>query len=145
MPGLPSLRVLSEETSTELAAHERRVDALDSKAGILLGFSGLIVALSAGNLDGLLAHVSTWVAGLAAILSGSAFVPRRFPTLELLDMRNSYLTAEEDFTRLRLMDTRIAMSIEMREWLKWKARLVTFAALTLGLAVVLIVLASTLA
>lgn len=144
MPGLPSLRLLGEETAAELAAHERRVDALDSKAGVLLGFSGVIVALSAVNLDGLLGVAAMAVAGLAAILSGAAFVPRRFPTLELLALRKSYLGAEEDFTRLRLMDTRIAMYRQVQERLKWKARLVTLAALTLGLAVVLIVVGSTL-
>lgn len=142
MPGLPSLNLLSEETSAELAAHERRFDALDSKAGVLLGFSGVIVALTAVNLAGTLAHVGAAFAGIAAILSGAAFVPRRFPTLELFALRNAYLTAEEDFTRLRLLDTRIAMYRQVQQRLKWKARFVTISALALGLAVVLTVAAS---
>lgn len=93
MPLLPSLVLLSDETSAELAAYERRVDGLDSKAGVLLGFSGVIVALSASNLHGVPAYLSTILAGIAAILSGLAFVPRRFPALELLALRNFYLTA----------------------------------------------------
>ncbi len=144
MPGLPSLSVLSDETSAELAAHERRADALDSKAGVLLGFSGLIVALTTANLDAVVAHIGATFAGLAAILAGAAFVPRRFPALELLTLRNAYLTAEEEFTRLRLLDTRIAMYRQVQEGLKLKARLVTASALALCVAVVLTVIASTL-
>lgn len=143
MPGLPSLGLLGEEASAEVAAHERRYDALDTKAGVLLGFSGVIVALSAGNLNGALAHIGTAFAGMAAILAGVAFVPRRFPTIALLTLRDKYLTAEEEFTRLRLLDTRIAMYRQVQDRLKWKARLVTASALILGVAVALTVLAST--
>lgn len=143
MPGLPSLGLLSEEASAALAAHERRYDALDTKAGVLLGFSGVIVTLAAVNLDGVLAHVGAACAGLAALLAGAAFVPRRFPTLALLTLRDAYLTSEEEFTRLKLLDTRIAMYRKVQDGLKWKARLVTWAALALGIAVLLIVIAST--
>lgn len=107
MSGLPSLGLLGEEASAEVAAHERRYDALDTKAGVLLGFSGVIVALTAGNLNGALAQIGTAFAGMAAILAGVAFVPRRFPTIALLTLRDKYLTADEEFTRLRLLDTRI--------------------------------------
>ncbi len=42
------------------------------KAGVLLGFAGVVVALSAANLHGLVAHVSSAVAGLAAVVAGLA-------------------------------------------------------------------------
>src|SRR4051794_18965428 len=143
MPGMPSLDLLSEEVTGELAAHERRYDALDTKAGVLLGFSGVIVALTAGNLDGFLAHIGTAFAGLAALLAGAGFIPRRFPAIALLTLRDRYLTAEPEFTRLRLLDTRIAMYRQIQTGLKWKARLVTASAITLGVAVLLTVVAST--
>jgi len=143
MPNMPSLGLLSKEASAELAAHERRYDALDTKAGVLLGFSGVIVALTAGNLHGVLANVGTALAGLAAIFAGGGFIPRRFPTIALLPLRDRYLTAEEEFTQLRLLDTRIAMYRQIQRGLKWKALMVTAAAITLGLAVVLTVVAST--
>lgn len=143
MPGQSSLDLLSEEAAAALAAHERRYDALDTKAGVLLGFSGVIVTLAAANLHGIFADFGSACAGLAAIVAGAAFVPRRFPALALLKLRDTYLMAEEDFTRLKLLDTRIAMYRQVQQGLKWKARLVTVAALALGLAVLLIVIAST--
>ena len=144
MPLLPSLHLLSDVTSDELTAHERRVAGLDSKAGVLLGFSGVLVALSSSNLVGPLAYASATLAGIAAIMAGLAFVPRRFPAVDLLNLRNYYLTAQEDYTRLRLLDTRIAMAQEVKESLKWKARFVTSAAYSLGVAVALAVIAFTL-
>lgn len=143
MPGLPSLSLLSEEVSAELAAHERRADALDSKAGVLLGFSGVIVALTATNLGGGLALAGTWAAGAAALLAGVAFLPRRFPTIALRNLRDKHLMAAEEFTRLRLLDTRILMYQQIQGTLKIKGWLVAIAAGALGVAVVLTVLAST--
>jgi hypothetical protein len=143
MPAMPSLDLLSQVVTAELEAHERRYDALDTKAGVLLGFAGVVVALTAGNLHGGWAHTGTAFAGLAALLAGGAFTPRRFPAVALLTLRDRYLTAEEDFTRLRLLDTRIAMYRQITRGLWRKAMLVTASALTLGVAVVLTVVAST--
>jgi hypothetical protein len=115
MPGLLSLDLLCETAAEELGALERRADALDSKAGVLLGFSGVLVALSAGKLEGWFAHSSATVAGVAALFAGVAFVPREFPLIALLPLRDKYLTSEVEFTRLRLLDTRIAMAAEMQQ------------------------------
>ena len=144
VPGLPSLELLAEEAAAELAAQERRGDALDSKAAVLLGFSGVLVALTASNLKGGTADAAAVAAGLAAPCAGAAFVPRSFPFLELRRLRDSYLTSEEDFTRLSLLDTRIAMYSETEAVLTLKALLVSVASIALGLTVVLAVIASTL-
>jgi hypothetical protein len=144
MPGLPSLALLAEEAAAELAAQERRGDSLDSKAGIMLGFSGVLVALSVSSLSGTLADIGASVAATAAVSAGVAFLPRSYPTLALRRLRDSYLTADEEFTRLRLLDTRIAMYQQTEKLLAIKALLVTVAACTLGAAVVLTVLAGTL-
>lgn len=144
VPGLPSLSLLAEEASAELAAQERRGDSLDSKAGILLGFSGVLVALSVSSLHGTLADIGASSAAAAAVFAGVAFLPRSYPTLALRRLRDSYLTADEEFTRLRLLDTRIAMYQRTEKLLAIKALLVTLAACALGVAVVLTVLAGTL-
>ena len=47
---LPSLSLLNEAAIDELGAQERRADALDSKAGVLLGFAGVLVGLSVDKL-----------------------------------------------------------------------------------------------
>jgi hypothetical protein len=108
VPALPSLSVLNEEAGAEIAAQERRADALDSKAGVVLGFAGVLVGLSIDKLDGGWGHVATGVAGVAALVA-AAVVPRSYPTLALRHLRERYLMAEEEFTRRRLLDTRIAM------------------------------------
>ena len=97
--------------------------------------------LSLANLHGVLAHVGAGFAGLAALLSALAFLPRRTPALNVREMRNAYLTAEEDFTKLRLLDTRIFMYEKTGETIARKADLVIAAVAALGLAVILTVIA----
>ena len=104
----PSLSILAEEARAEIAAQERRAEALDSKAGVLLGFAGVLVGLTVDKLHGVLGHIATAVAGVAAVLAAAAVVPRSYPTLSLRRLRERYLMAEEEFTRQRLLDTRIA-------------------------------------
>jgi hypothetical protein len=140
VPGLPSLVLLGDETSAELAAQERRGDALDSKAGVVLGFAGVLVPLSLASLHGTLAHIGAAFAAVAALCCCAAFVPRSYPTLALPQLRDRYLAAEEEFTRLRLLDTRIAMYQRTQKLLTFKALMVTAATLALGAAVILTVI-----
>jgi hypothetical protein len=142
MPGLPSLSLLSDEVASELTAQERRGDALDTKAGVLLGFAGVLVGLTVGRLHGFVTHFGTVLAGVAALLSAVAFVPRSYPTLALRRLRETYLTADAEFTRRRVMDTRIAMYERTQGLLAVKARLVTAAAATLCVAVIVTVIGS---
>ena len=117
---------------------------LDSKAGILLGFAGVVVALGVASLSGTLADLAASSAAVAAATAGVAFLPRSYPTLALRRLRDAYLTADEEFTRLRVLDTRIAMFQRTEKLLRIKGLLVTAAACALGVAVVLTVLAGTL-
>lgn len=57
--------------------------------------------------------------------------PRSFPTLAVLRLRNRYLTADEEFTKLRLLDTRIAIYQHTQRLLTLKAWLVTVASCAL--------------
>lgn len=82
------------------------------------------------------------LAGVAALLSAVAFVPRSYPTLALRRLRETYLTADAEFTRRRVMDTRIAMYERTQGLLAVKARLVTAAAATLCVAVIVTVIGS---
>jgi hypothetical protein len=74
---LPSLSLLNEAATDELGAQERRADALDAKAGVLLGFAGLLVSLSVDKLGGVLGHVATGIAALAGLLAAAAFPSSR--------------------------------------------------------------------
>ena len=139
MPSLPSLELLAAEVTAEVAAQERRGDALDSKAGIILGFAGVIVGLTVQNLHSALGDAGLLAGAAAALAAGVAFIPRSFPTIEVLHLRQAYLTSDVEFTRLRLLDTRIAMYQHSQRLLRRKARLVTVATAALGLAVILTV------
>src|SRR5688500_4441275 len=109
MAGPPSLGLLHVEVTAELGAQERHATAMDTKAGVLLGFSGVLVGLSVANLNGWLSNVAMAAAGVAAFLAGWAYIPRSFPTLRPTSLRERYLMAQEEFTRLKLLDTRIAI------------------------------------
>jgi hypothetical protein len=139
---LRPLSLLNEVAIDELGAQERRADALDSKAGVLLGFAGVLVGLSVDKLQGGLGYVATGAAAMAGLLASAAFIPRSYPTLALRRLRDSYLTAQEEFTRLRLLDTRIGMYQRNQPRLAWKAQLVRASTVVLGAAVLLTVVAS---
>jgi hypothetical protein len=141
VPALPSLSLLGDEVKGELEAQERRFDALDSKAGIVVGFAGVLVPLSLANLHGVLAHVDAGVAGVAALLSALAFLPRRTPALDVGELRLHYLTSDEDFTKLRILDTRVSIYEKTAATIGRKAEFVTSAVVALGLAVILTVVA----
>ena len=138
---MPSLQFLGDESARELETQDRRADALDSKAGIVLGFAGVLVPLSLANLHGNLAHVGTGFAALAALLASVGFLPRDTSALNLRQLRDSYLTAEETFTRLRVLDTRIAMYERTNKRLEVKAQIIISSVAALGLAVILTVIA----
>lgn len=140
-PSLPSLDLLDSESIRQLEVQERRSDALDSKAGVVLGFAGVLVPLSVANLHSNTAHVGTGFAALAALLAAAGFFPRNSPALNLRHLRETYLTAEEGFTRLRVLDTRIAMYERTSRRLEVKAVAVSSAVAALGIAVIVTVVA----
>jgi hypothetical protein len=141
VPALPSLSLLGDEVKDELAAQQRRFDALDSKAGVVVGFAGVLVPLSLANLHGTLAHLGTGAAALAALLAAVAFVPRRTPVLNVRQLRENYLASSEDFTKLRILDSRVLMYETASATVERKANLVTAAVVALGLAVIVTVIA----
>jgi hypothetical protein len=81
---LPSLDLLVEEMRIIRQDQIQHFDALDSKAGVLLGFSGAIVALRAG-VPGAISLLATFLASLAALASVWAFLPRKFPKFQAID------------------------------------------------------------
>lgn len=53
----PSLGLIASQVADELAWQERRGDALDSKAGVVLGFAGVLAGLSLARLNGTVGNV----------------------------------------------------------------------------------------
>lgn len=100
---LPSLDLLLGLVQAERDKQLAPFDALDNKAGIVLGFGGLLTTL-APDVP-IAARVPSLAAALVSVgFAVSAFHPRSFPVLEPSPLR-AYLRAEESFTKLTLHDT----------------------------------------
>lgn len=133
---MDSLDLLLDTVRTERSAQLSHFDALDSKAGIVLGFAGALIALSSG-VNREFRDVGVIVLGLAVLLSAATFFPRKLPALDVLE-RRAYLQAEVDFTKLKLHDTQIDMILGASAQLTWKARLLKLAVLFLGVGAVIL-------
>jgi hypothetical protein len=76
-PHLPSLDLVLDEARSEREAQLVHFEALDAKAGVVLGFAGALVALAPQRADPLIVmgRLLAVVSGLAAL---SSFWPRQF-------------------------------------------------------------------
>jgi hypothetical protein len=136
--GVRSLDVIAKVVESEQDTELRHFDALDTKAGIALGFAGVLVALAAG--ESALILIGRLLAGASALLALVAFWPRGYWATNVRRLREKYLSSEEDFTRVHLLDTQIGMVETLRAVLMRKARFLKGALGALaGAAIVLAV------
>ena len=117
----------------ERERHAAHAESLDAKAGILLGFAGVVVALRGSGRESWIGIAGLLLTALAALLAVLAFAPRPFAVLEVRHLRDRYLRADARFTRLTLVDTEIEMIESTAELVRRKARLL-LASLVLLLA-----------
>ena len=113
---LEPLGLLQEMTTSELRNQQMHVEALDTKAGIILGLAGAIVALWARSTAATLGAVlvPTMLAiifgGLSALMALYTFWPRNFQVLDVERIRNQALDpVAAGGLRLALLDTRIEL------------------------------------
>jgi hypothetical protein len=118
MAGRTSLDLLLELSQAERQAQLAHFDSSDTKSGLVLGFAGVLIALSPEfeGLDGIGAFAS---AALAAGLSLASFWPRDFPVFDLARL-GAYATSELAFTQIRTLDALRIMLMEGRTLLKVK-------------------------
>jgi hypothetical protein len=129
---LSSLDLLLELVQAERDKQLGHFDALDGKAGLVLGFAGLLVTLAPEaptifRVGGVLAAV------VSAAFALWSFWPRRFPVLEPTALRR-YLGAEAAFTRLTVLDTLEGFVNEGSDILAGKSRRLKHAMLALAAA-----------
>lgn len=125
--GLPSLDLIAERVQTERDRIIGHAESLDTKAGIILGFAGVVVALRGlgpASWASILGLVLTIVGAAFAV---RAFTPRPFPILEVRSLRDLYLRAAPEFTQLRLLDTEVRVIRQAGEQLRRKAKLLQIA------------------
>lgn len=134
--GLPSLDLVASRVDVQLEHQLSHFDGLDNKAGIVLGFAGVVVAIA----DGLepLAIAGRIAAVGAALLSLWAFLPRKYPVLDTRLLRDRYLRADPGFTKLHLLDTQIRMEEEASTLLDRKSFRLKLAVGLLAVAVLFI-------
>ena len=110
---LPSVELVLDEARVERAHQLVHFEALDAKAGGLLGFAGALVALAPDRLEPLIVmgRVAAVLSGLAAL---GSFWPRTYWLTDLRALRDKYLTAEVTFTQLKLLDATVAESEQVR-------------------------------
>jgi hypothetical protein len=148
-PTLPSLSILAEQVASEREVMNAHAESLDAKAGVVLGFAGVLVGLGA-TAQSVIAKNAVFQAGLAvavvaALMAAWAFLPRKYPVVQVYPLRNKYLTASEDETRLKLLDTQIKMITESSELVKRKGRRVRLAVVFLAVAAALVVIGTLIA
>jgi prefoldin subunit 5 len=140
---LPSLSILIDQVASERETMDTHAESLDTKAGVVLGFAGVLIGLGASaqvSVSGkLIFQAGLGVAVLAALSAAWAFLPRGYPVLEVYQLRQSYLTAPEAETQLRLLDTQIEMVKQATMTLQRKGSRVRAAVVCLAIAAGLIV------
>jgi hypothetical protein len=134
VPRLPSLNLLLQVAMQERDKQLSHFDALDTKAGVLLAFDGVLIAVSRGIQFAFLLP-GVVLTSASAVLAFAAFWPRKFPALDPWALRQ-FLTYETENTSLKLHDT-IARSVNQGgRVLHVKARNLKFALMLLLLAAI---------
>lgn len=134
-----ALELLGQEIKDEREAQLRHFESQDAKAGIVLGFSGVLVAI--GGLPASLADAAVHLVAFAAsALALSAFFPRSFPALDVYEVRRSYEMSDAAFLRVHLIDTRIAMLGKASVMIERRTRRLRSAVILLALAIAIVAL-----
>lgn len=130
----PSLQVVEAELDRAELASQQRTQSLDSKAGLILGAAGVIVALAVGH-ESVLLTVGQGLAVLAGGTAGLAFFPRPGGAINPQSLLDRYLDQPDQQTRLTLLATRADLYQAGEEalkrkffWLRWSVALLLLAA-----------------
>ena len=110
-------------------------DVGGTKAGLVLGFAGVLIALGndSASLPG---FVSIVAAALAAATAVTAFWPRGFPSIDPRRL-GEYAVSDIAFTKLTVLDTLEVMLVETGRVLDSKSRRLKLALVSLTAAAVL--------
>jgi hypothetical protein len=140
---------VADQVATERETLSGHAESLDAKAGVVLGFSGVLVGLGA-TAQAVISENWVFRVGLmfgvaAAVLSAWALLPRGYPVVKLGPLRDKYLTAPEDETRLQLLDTQIEMVVQFTNLLEAKGRKLSAAIGCLAVAAGLVVVGTLIA
>ena len=114
-----SLALLIEISKSERDAQLSHFDSLDTKAGLVLGFAGVLIALG-GAPGSVLGLGSIILAALAAAMAVASFWPRQFPSIDPIRL-GDYAVSELAFTQLTVLDTFEIMMLQASRMLEVKS------------------------
>lgn len=114
-------------------------DGLDTKAGLILGFAGVIVALSHRVTTGLslAGHALATVAALFAML---AFLPRRYGEVDVRGLRREFAGADEHFTKVALLDAHLQVWEALNKVFPRKQQRLKLSMVCLGASVIIVMI-----
>ncbi|MCL4448099.1 MAG: hypothetical protein M1483_00280 [Actinobacteria bacterium] len=143
----PSLEIVFNAVDKELEGLTNHVESLDTKAGVILGFAGVVagLAVSHGQLTvhyGLAIKIGLIIDVLAGILAMLTFLPRKWPVLQARNLRNKYLMSPAEETQLILLDSMVSRVNEISWLVVKKGWLIKFALASLAVAIALIAISS---
>ena len=135
-PQPKSIEVLAAELRDQLAAQRSYVESLDAKAGVVLGFAGLLVALAPGNetvwID--MARLTSVTSAVVALL---AYLPRDYGLVDLPGFRADYVAADPALLGLALLDTHLDVLAETEIVIDHKSRRLKASIAALLVAIIL--------
>ncbi len=142
-PALPSLQILLDQVASERETMNAHAESLDAKAGVILGFAGVLVGLGATaqstiSMDGIFQSGLAVVVAAAGLAAWSVF-PRSYPVLGVLRVREKFVMAPESDTQLQLLDVQIKMVMEAAELVKHKGSRLRWSVICLAIAAALVV------
>ena len=135
--GVRALDVVEQVVLYERDAQLKHWDALDAKAGVMLGFAGALAALAPADVNALV-DVGRLTAVAGALVAVWAFWPRGYGSVKVRAFRERYLASEPTFARLHLTDSQIAAAEELAVTLDRKATRVKWAMALLAAAAMLV-------
>lgn len=108
MDGPASLDVVEDVARRELGAQQRRADAADARAGLVLGVAGLVVSVGPGGGPAL-ALAARFLAGTAAVVALGTFDVSAAPTVQCDRVAHRYLHEHPLATRTALLRAEAAL------------------------------------
>ncbi len=145
MPEPDALSVIRDVVDAEIAAQQQRAQALDSAAGLILGFAGVIVGFGAVLQHQLWRGLSASAAGVAAAVAVLSIVLIR-PDADIRSdaFASAYADRGADRAARGLLTLRIALAVSRRPAQARKSVLVQCSAGLLLVAVLFGVIGATL-
>lgn len=137
----PSLDVVRGELDARIAEQARGAAAFDTRAGLILGFAGVLIGLAPEDprLCQLLAQI---VAAAAAGVAVLALTFRVAGSIEPRAIRERYLLDDVETTRLRVLDTRIVLFERDEKRFESKVKRLRWAVWLLAIAVAMMLAGS---